>query len=164
MIKHLSLIGTLLLLGGCGAEDEASILRRIVTEGAEYAQQHDIASLMAYAAVDFKGQPGDLNAKAVKGILFRSFKYYGNFRIYHPRPFVDLDPSRKTAKVTVYFVILRKDYLLPDLRALYEDPQGWVAAISRKADLYELELTCSKTRTAWKVAEARIQALKGSPS
>jgi len=153
-----------LIFFACTSGDEASMILQVIREGAGFAEKHDIRALMEYATPDFKAQPGDHGPKAVRGILFRAFQYYGNFKIYYPRPLVDIGEPKTTAVATVYFVILRKDYVLPDLKALYDDPEGWIAAVGKKADIYELELTLTKKNSRWKVRQARINPLKGMPS
>lgn len=133
----------------------------MIEKGASDAEKHDVQALMENASVDFTANPGKLDAKAVRKVLFRAFWYYGRFKIYYPRPLVDLADSKETAGATVYFVVLKKDYVLPGLKGLYEDPQGWIAAVGNKADLYELELTFQKKKGRWQVRRARLHAIKG---
>ncbi len=161
MKKILPVACLLWLTLACAAGDEASVLRDQIQEGAGFAEKHDIGALMGLASPDFKAQPGDHGSRAVRGILFKAFRHYGDFKIYYPRPFVEVSKSKETALATVYFVILRRDYVLPDLKAFYDDPQGWITAVGKKADLYELELVFEKKNRRWKVRQARMNPLKG---
>lgn len=161
MKSTLFLILLFSFLSACASDDETSVIRNTIQDGAALAEKHDIRALTRYLTPDFTARPGDLGPKALRGVLFRAFQSYGNFKIYYPRPLVDVGDSNTSAEATVYFVILRKDHVLPGLKALYDDPEEWMAAVSRKADLYELELTFTKKSGSWKVRRVRMNPLKG---
>lgn len=145
----------------CSSSDDSTSIRDMVKKGAELAESHRIGKLINLTSKDFIAQPGHHNARAVKGILFRAFQYYGDFNIFYPRPSISVGDDGITASATIYFVILRQNLSLPGLKKLYDNPQQWVEAVGEKADLYQLKLQLSKTDGDWQVKGAHLKPFKG---
>jgi hypothetical protein len=110
----------------------------------------------------FTAMPGGYNRATTRGILFRAFKYYGNFKIHYPHPTIHIDDQTHRSTATVYFIIVRQDQEFPDLRELTENPREWLDKAGEKADLYQLKLDWIKTDGDWRVEQAQIQGFKGT--
>ena len=141
----------------CSAKDDAEVIRQLVKEGAKLAESHDISGLMKLTAENFIADPGQHDHRAVRGILFRAFKYYGQFKIMYPRPSVDLSSNGQSAFIGVHFLVVKKDLSVPGLEELYRDPRGWLEEVGEKGDLYRLNLELSRHKRNWLVKLARIE-------
>lgn len=60
-------------LMACSAKDDAEVIRKLIQQGAEYAEQKKIGKIMAMTADGFSADPGGNDPRAVKGILLRAF-------------------------------------------------------------------------------------------
>jgi hypothetical protein len=145
----------------CQEQDDEKLLRAMIRQAVELATRHDLGELMAMTTDDFVANPGHHTRQEVKGILLLAFRRYGQFSIEHPRPSVDLSPSKLTATAEVPFLIVRQGVDLPDLGDLYEDPERWIEQAGEKADAYFLELKLLKTDDGWRVEKARIGGTRG---
>lgn len=151
----------LLVVASCSAKDKTAVILDMIKKGAESAERHHIGDLTALASDDFVALPGRYDVRTVKGILFRAFKYYGNFNILYPRPLVNLDEKSVNATATVYFVIVRKGHVFPGIQELYDDPRQWVEAVGEKADLYQLKLRFFEKNSDWRVKSAHLKPFTG---
>ncbi len=149
------------MLAACSEKDDTLRVRKLIDKCARSAEQKQISDLLAIASDDFRAQPGRYDARAVKGILFATFRRYGKFEIHYPQPKVTISPDGDEADATVYFLIVRQDLAIPGLRELYQDPQGWLEAVGEKADLYQLELKWVKKEGEWLVRRAYIEGFRG---
>ena len=145
----------------CSKTDQSEEIRRLVTRGVKLAEEHDIGGLIEHTTENFLANPGQYNQRAVRGILFRAFSYYGEFKILYPRPIVELAPGDQTASAKVYFLIVRKDISMPKLDLLYNDPKGWLAETGENADLYRLNLEFLKKKGKWLVKLALLESFTG---
>ena len=145
----------------CARQDDAQIVRDIIGKCARLAEQRQIGGLLDFASEDFQAQSGRYDARSVKGILFAAFHRYGRFGIHYPRPTVTISPDGDEAEAVVFFLIVLQDRSMPGLKALYEDPQGWLEAVGEKADLYQLELQWVKADGKWLVRRAYLEGFRG---
>jgi hypothetical protein len=146
---------------GCEERDDEQVLQGMIRQAAELAARHELGELMSMTTDDFTASPGQRSRQEVKGILLMAFRRYGEFEVEHPRPTVEVAPSKLTATAELPFLIVRQDVDLPELSDLYEDPQGWIEAVGEKADAYFLELRFEKTDDGWRVERAVIQGTRG---
>ena len=110
---------------------------------------------------DFQAQPGDLDRRGLKEILFMTFRHYGELKVFHPQPSVDLESGEGGPSVSVPFLIVKKDQLLPELKELYSDPKGWVEKAGEIADLYRFKLKVAKVNGNWLVKRAYLERFTG---
>lgn len=149
------------LLLACGNKDDTAAIRKLIDQGAELAEAHQIGDLMALTADGFTASPGNRDARSVGTILFVAFRHYGTFDIRYPRPSVDVEEGADTADATIHFMIISQDKPMPELKDLYEDLQAWMEKAGEKADLYRLKLDLVKQEDDWRVQKADLSTLKG---
>ena len=154
------LAATLPSCSGCEDKDDETQIRQLFNYAADIAQKKDIGELMDLTTEDFKVARHGLDRQSVKGVLLMAFRRYGTFTIEHPRPDVDLGPADGEATASAPFLIVRQGKEAPDLRDLYEDPQGWIESVGEMADLYNIELWLVKTDDGWKVEKARLDGYR----
>ncbi len=157
--SSLTILLTLSALFGCSRQDNDSMINNMISKGVEYAQNTDINRLMDMASSNFKAQQGRYNARSIKPVLRRAFRYYGNFTLHHPNPKVTITDPKATA--VIYFVIIRQDHPLPGLADLYDNPEKWLQKAGEKADLYQLDLTFHKNSDTWQVVNAELRGFRG---
>jgi hypothetical protein len=150
-----------MVLTACGRKDETEAVRALIDKSAQMAEQHEIGKLMDLTVKGFAANPGNHTAAEVRGILFAAFRQYGDFDIRYPRPAVTLAEDKQGALAVVHFMIVRRDYEIPGLRELYDDPQRWLELASEKADLYQLELDLTRDGSRWQVRRATLKGFKG---
>jgi hypothetical protein len=146
---------------GCGRKDDTRLIRELIDTSAHLAEAHRLGDLMEGATTDFLALPGNYNRSTTRGVLYRAFKFYGNFKIHFPQPTIRVDNHSGTAKATIHFILVRQDVDLPDLKDLVDSPQLWLKAARQKADLYQLKLDLIKSDKHWLVEKAHIQGSKG---
>jgi hypothetical protein len=152
---------SLFALPGCSQKDDAEAIRTLIERGAASAEVHDIGGLLDLATDDFRALPGDLDRNKVKGILWRAFRYYGNFSILYPRPSVEISENGRMGSARCPFLMVKQDAALPRLQGLYDDPQAWMKEAGENADLYRLTLTLRKKGKDWLVQEAQLERFTG---
>ena len=158
----LLIIGAIILASAfCSPKDDERALRELVEKAAHFAEQHDIGGIMALATKDFQGQPGNLDGRGAKRILFMTFRHYGELKVFHPQPSVNLESGEGGPFVSVPFLIVKKDQSLPELKELYSDPKGWVEKAGEIADLYRLKLKVAKVDGHWLVKRAYLEKFTG---
>ena len=146
---------------GCGEKDQAQAVRALIEKGAGMAERHEIGNLMDLAAKAFTANPGNHSVAEVRGILFAAFRHYGDFDIRYPRPSVTLEEGAGGASAVIHFMIVRRDYDIPGLKELYDDPQRWLKLAGEKADLYQLKLDLTNDSGQWRVRQATLEGFKG---
>ena len=155
-------VGALILASAfCSPKDDERALRELVEKAARFAEQHDIGGIMDLATANFQAQPGDLDRRGSKGILFMTFRHYGELKVFHPQPSVDLESGEGGPSVSVPFLIVKKDQSLPELKELYSDPKGWVEKAGEVADLYRFKLKVAKVDGNWLVKRAYLERFTG---
>ena len=156
------LVFVILIAGmSCSKKDDTVLIRKVIANGAQLAQEHQIGDLLRLATEDFSASPGNHDARSVKGILFVAFQHYGTFAVHYPRPSVDVAEGGESAKAKFQFIIISQDRTIPGLKELYDDPQKWIETASEKADLYQLDLGFVKAKGDWLVKTAHMEGFKG---
>ena len=156
------IVGALILASAfCSPKDDERALRELVEKAARFAEQHDIGGIMDLATEDFQAQPGNLDRRGAKRILFMTFRHYGELKVFHPQPSVNLESGEGGPSVSVPFLIVKKDQSLPELKELYSDPKGWVEKAGEIADLYRLKLKVAKVDGHWLVKRAYLEKFTG---
>jgi hypothetical protein len=151
-----------LAAAACSPDDEAAAIRALVQKGAALAEARDIDGLMELATADIVGQPGGYNRPVIRRIIRSALQHYGQIKILYPRPSVTLSAEEDQALCGVYFLIVKQERVIPELKDLYDDPGGWIETVGDNADLYQLDLEMLKTDGRWRVHKARLQVFKGS--
>jgi hypothetical protein len=146
----------------CSRQDDEAAIRELIEKGAGMAEAHDVSGILGLAVEDLRVMPGNLDGRAVKGILWRAFKYYGPLRILYPRPDVELAEGGKQAFAQFPFLIVRKEQTLPELERLRDDPLGWLDEVGKNADLYRLELDLISLEGDWLVKQAILKRFTGT--
>jgi hypothetical protein len=151
----------ILVCGSCAPKDEEKALQELVEKAARLAEKQNIRGIMGLTTHDFKAMPGNVDQRESKRILFITFRHYGNLKVLHPRPSVDLESGENEALVSFPFLMVRKDHPLPTLKDLYNNPQAWAEKMSEKADLYHFKLKAIKVKGEWLVREAYLEKYTG---
>jgi len=157
----LSVGALILVFAFCSPKDDERALRELVEKAARFAEQHDIGGIMDLTAEDFEAQPGDLDRRGSKGILFMTFRHYGELKVFHPQPSVDLQSGEGGPSISVPFLIVKKDQSLPELKELYSNPKDWVEKAGEVADLYRFKLKVAKVDGNWLVKRAYLERFTG---
>jgi hypothetical protein len=152
----------MLALAFCAPKDDEKALRELVEKAALLGEKHDIGGIIDLTTEDFRAMPGDMDRRGAKRILFMAFSHYGELKVVHPRPSVDLETGEGGPWVSVPFMIVKKDRTLPELKELYNDPRGWVEKVGEKADLYRFRLKVVKVKGAWLVRKAYLERFSGT--
>jgi hypothetical protein len=145
----------------CSPKDDERALRELVEKAARFAEHHDIGGIMDLTTEDIRAQPGNLDRRGARSILFMTFRHYGELKVFHPQPSVDLESGEGESSVSVPFLIVKKDQSLPELKELYSDPKGWVEKAGESADLYRFKLKVSKVDDNWLVKSACLERFTG---
>lgn len=161
--RGLWIVGVLILASAvcCSLMDDEKALRELVVKAARIAEQHHIGGLLDLTTEDFRALPGDLDRQGAKRILFMAFRHYGEMKVIHPQPSVDLESRDGGSSVTFPFLIVKKDQSLPELKELYSDPKGWVEKVGEGADLYRFRLKVVKVGANWLVRRAYLEKFTG---
>ncbi len=159
MGRWLLLVGLLGALG-CRAGDDGAQLRALVERGARAAEAKDVGAILEETVgAGFRADPGGLEGVEVAVVLGRALRRFGEFRILHPRPLLEV--KGETAGVRVPFVVLRAGQEPPALGALVHDPVGWFLQAREVADPYSLEMTLRKVEGRWRVERAEVSGTRG---
>jgi hypothetical protein len=150
-----------LLAAACSEKDDAQRIRTLIKKGAELAEDHDVGGVMELTAEDVVALPGHHNRLEIKRIIWSAFMHYGKFKILYPKPSVDLSEKGGSASCTIYFLIVKKERTIPELKDLYDDPRSWLEAVGENADLYQIKLQMLKTDGHWRVKQAQLEGFKG---
>ena len=151
----------LVFVASCSPKDEIAVIRELIKEGAELAEDHDVGGIMELTTADVVALPGQHNRLEIKRIIWTAFMHYGKLKILYPEPSVRLTSNESSASSTVYFLIIKKDRNMPELKALYKDPRRWLEEVGENADLYQLNLQMLKKNGDWLVKQAHLEGFKG---
>jgi hypothetical protein len=155
-------VGILIVLSAfCAPKDDERALRELVEKAARLAEKHDIGGIMDLTTEGFRAMPGDMDQKGTKRILFMAFRHYGELKVVHPKPKVDLKAEEGGPSVSLPFMIVKKDRALPELKELYDDPRAWMEKVGEKADLYLFRLEVVKEKGEWLVRKATLERFTG---
>ncbi|GAB4355718.1 MAG: hypothetical protein Kow006_22310 [Gammaproteobacteria bacterium] len=152
---------TVVGLSGCSTPDEEAAIHELIGEGVARAEAHDLGGLADLVSEGFTADPGGLPWRDAKRLLFVGMKRYGNFRILHPKPSIELEEHGQRAEAVVHFLVVNRDRILPELEGLHEDPGGWLRALDRNADLFTLAMQLSRESGEWRVYRARLTRFAG---
>ena len=150
------------ICAACTRSDDAEQIRALVAKGATSAEAHDIGAVLDLVTQDVRAMPMDLNRQGVKGVLWRTFQYYGPLKILYPRPTVELKGGADEASATFPFLIVKKEQQIPGLEELRDDPMAWIEAIGETADLYRIRLLWIKQDGDWLVDQAFLERFTGT--
>jgi hypothetical protein len=155
-IRSLLLV-TCLFCMACSRDNDAETIRARIAEGAALAEAHDIGGLLKLATGEIRAMPMDMDRRGIKGVLWRTFRHYGDVAIMYPRPTIDIDDGARDASTQFPFMIVKKKITIPGLDALRDDPLAWVDAVGDQADLYRLRLQWVKHDGDWLVDRAYLE-------
>ena len=151
-------LGLLLLVGGivsllpaCSKTDDHEQIASLIAKGASLAEAHDISGILDLTTKDVLSKPVALDRNGLRGLLWRTFKYYGPLKVFYPRPDIDIQDERNSASARFPFLIVKTAQAMPDLEKLRDDPDAWINAIAETADLYRLQLELSRQDGQWQV-------------
>jgi hypothetical protein len=145
----------------CSQKDDFQVIRELIKEGAELAEEHNVSGIMELTTEDVVALPGHHNRLAIKRILFSVFMHYGKLKVLYPKPSVDLSTTDNSATCTIYLLIVKKDRTIPDLKDLYEQPRRWLETVGENADLFQIKLQLLKKDGKWLVKQAHLEGFKG---
>jgi hypothetical protein len=149
------------LFAACAGRDDEETIRSLIDRGAALAETHDVAGLLSLASADIRAMPMNLNQSGIKGVLWRTFKYYGPMTILYPRPTVEIDAAGHDATARFPFLIVKKEHPFKDLERFRDDPVAWIDAIGETADLYRLRLQLTRQDGNWLVEQAFLERFSG---
>ena len=150
------LLFIILTVLSCSKKDDETAINNLIREGVDFAEKHDIGNIMDLVEDGFVGMPGELNERETKGILWKTFNYYKEFKILYPKPVIAIEENGQTALAKLPFLIVKKDHVFKKLTDLFEDPKRWVEEAEKSADIYRLELELVKSDGDWLVQRARV--------
>jgi hypothetical protein len=145
----------------CSPKDDVSAIRKLIKKGAELAEDHDVGGIMELTTDDLVALPGQHNRLEIKRIVWTALMHYGKFKVLYPEPSVNLTSNESKASSRVYFLIVKKDRKVPELKELYQDPGRWLEQVGENADLYQLNLQMIKKNGDWLVNQALLEGFKG---
>jgi hypothetical protein len=149
------------LATACSQKDDVQIIRGLIKEGAELAEDHNISGIMELTTEDVVALPGHHNRMEIKRIIFAALMHYGKLKVFYPKPSVDLSTTDKSATCKIYLLIVKKDRTIPDVKDLYEEPKRWLETVGENADLFQLKLQLLKIDGKWLVKQAHLEGFKG---
>ncbi len=166
MMKRLgaSFILVMICMGAfwaCTEKDATVQIRELIATGAVLAQDHDIGGLLDLTTEDVRAMPMDLGRSGIKGLLWRTFNYYGPLKVLYPRVSVEIEEGGKAAQASTPFLIVKQEQTFPGLDTLRDDPLAWLDGIGENADLYRLKLELTRTGNDWRVHHATVERFTG---
>ena len=151
----------LVFVSSCSPKDDVAAIRELIKKGAQLAEDHDVGGIMKLTTEDVIALPGQHNRLEIKRIIWAALLHYGKLKVLYPEPSVRLTSNERIASSRVYFLIVKKDRNLPELKELYKDPRGWLEEVGENADLYQLNLQMLKKDGDWLVKQAHLEGFKG---
>ncbi len=145
---------------GCEELDDQALIIQLIDRGARSAEKHRVGDLMSLTTDDFLLEPQQMDRRSAKGVVFMVLRRYGKLKVHYPRPSVDVAASRAEAEASFPFVIVREGSKVPNLSQLYDDPEGWLGQVARKADLYYMNLWLVKEDDVWLVNKAKVDGYR----
>ncbi len=149
------------IFASCSSKGDEKALEEMIQKAANLAEAHDIGGIINLTTKDFEAQPGGLNRRETKRILFMAFRHYGKLKVFYPKPSVDLESEKSRSTLSFPFLIVKKNQSLPALERLYNDPKGWMEAVGEGADLYRFKLKAEKMDGDWLVKSACLERFTG---
>jgi hypothetical protein len=146
-----------ILCAACSRGDDAKQIQARIAKGAALAEAHEIGDLLQLATKNIRAMPMNLKRSEIRGVLWRTFRYYEAFAILYPRPAIALAENGREAQTEFPFLIVKKEGRIPGLEKLRDDPAGWLEAVGENADLYHLRLEWIKQDGHWLVELAVLE-------
>jgi hypothetical protein len=146
-----------MLFASCSEKDDVGAIRALIKEAAVLAEDHDIGGIMDLTTEDFQALPGKMDRRRAKRLVWLVFKKYGQLRVVHPVPSVEVEEGSATARFP--FLIIRKDRSLPALKEFYQDPKRWVEEVGEAGDLFNMRLLLMKRGDEWLVTRAHVKRI-----
>jgi hypothetical protein len=149
------------LAAACSQKDDVQVIRALIKEGAELAEDHNVSGIMELTTEDVVALPGHHNRLEIKRIIFAALMHYGKLKVLYPKPSVNLSTTDNSANCMIYLLIVKKDRTIPDLKDLYEEPRRWLETVGENADLFQVKLQLLKKDGKWLVNQAHLEGFKG---
>ena len=151
----------LFMAAACSPKDDVQIIRGLIKEGAELAEDHNVSGIMELTTEDVVALPGHHNRMEIKRIIFAALMHYGKLKVLYPKPSVELSTTDNSATCMIYLLIVKKDRTIPDVKDLYEEPRRWLETVGENADLFQVRLQLLKMDGKWLVKQAHLEGFKG---
>ena len=145
----------------CSEKDDVQLIRALIKEAAEMAEDHDVSGIMELTTEDVVALPGRHNRLEIKRLIFSAFMHYGKLRVLYPKPSIALSTTDNSATGMIYLLIVKKDRAIPDVKDLYTEPRRWLDKVGENADLYQVKLQLLKKDGSWRVYQAHLEGFKG---
>jgi len=159
---HFSLMLSLcLLFTACSQKDEGKRIVELIDKGAALVEKKDLQGLTKLLCDDFQAEYGKYDKMSIKEILWYAYRRYGAFTIAYPEPDIQVESSKEWASADMILLILKKNKIIPGLKALYNDPSAWLDTVGENADLYRLDLELRKTKGTWYIKGAYLEGFTG---
>lgn len=155
-LRFVILLSVLSMLYACAKTEREELVYQLIQRAVERAEAQDMGGLLDLTREGFTVDPGHHPGAEVRRMLFVAFKRLGRFRIHYPMPVVKLSEDEETATVKMNFLVASKDRVFPELELLVQDPDAWMQAVDKHADLYTLSLELVFDSGDWLVKRARI--------
>jgi hypothetical protein len=149
------------LAASCSQKDDVQVIRGLIKDGAELAEDHNVSGIMELATEDVVALPGHHNRLEIKRLIFAALMHYGKLKVLYPKPSVDLSTTDNSATCMIYLLIVKKDRAIPDVKDLYNDPRRWLETVGENADLFQIKLQLLKKSGKWLVKQAHLEGFKG---
>lgn len=145
----------------CSSRDDVEELHALIAKGAALTEARDIAGMMKLASDGVRAMPMDVDHNGIKGVLWRTFNYYGPIKVLYPRPIIEVHDELDEASAQFPFLIVKREQTIPSLEDLRDDPVAWLEKIGGTADLYRLRLQLTRQDGDWLVDRAFLEQFTG---
>jgi hypothetical protein len=149
------------LAASCSEKDDAQVIRVLIKDAAEMAEDHNLSGIMELTTEDVVALPGRHNRLEIKRLIFSAFMHYGKLKVLYPKPSVELSTTDNSATCMIYLLIVKKDRAIPDVKDLYNEPRRWLETVGENADLYQVKLQLLKKGSTWRVNQAHLEGFTG---
>ena len=139
----------------CESDSDEQQIRKLVSDAAERAEQHNINGLFDLATKTFVANPGALDRRSCKAMLMMMFRRLGSFKIAHPMYAVNLSNDKTSASVSIPFLLIREGQQTPNFKDLMQDPARWMEEARKIANPYLIDIALIKEND-WRVTSVHI--------
>ena len=139
----------------CEESAEGREIQLLVEDIEAALEQGSAKQLLAQTTDDFVALPGRLGRRAVTRRMYVMFRLNGGVEALHPRPELEIE-SADAASLRVPFLIVTPGRSLPELDALYDDPDAWIERAAQLDDVAHAELSLVRRGERWLVQTARF--------
>jgi len=145
----------------CSSGSDEDAIRDMIDQAARLAEEHSISGILDLATQDFRVKPRGKTRQDIKRLMFWAFNRYGRFTLLSPRASVEVDQQSKTAKASVYYLLVRRGKAMPDVEHLVDNPEEWLIKVQDLTNLFRVRLDLIKTGSDWKFQRAQVERFKG---